>query len=185
MLAVTNWCSVVKQKTWTWFLIKNVRSRPKTTSETHNDRTGFCCSLKPVCFGRYESSMPGKRRSDKWILDIFIYFLWRSRDILLIAKISDFVLTTSSSDSAVLALGDPDPEHHVYKKHLFGSTLSKYFDLALCVVFCKYFINNWIVRDDNVNWTEETKIMVFSLTLTKFPIQFCSKLRRSLVNGLY
>ena len=42
-------------------------------------------------------------------------------------------------------------------------------DLTLCVVF----------------WTEETKILVVSSTLTKFPIQFCSKLRQSLVNKLY
>ena len=62
----------------------NGRSRPKTTSGTHNDRIGFCCSLKPVCFRRYE---PGKRPFDKRILDIFIYFLSRSRDISLITKI--------------------------------------------------------------------------------------------------
>ena len=30
-------------KTWNWFLIKNGRSRPKTTSETHNDEIGFYC----------------------------------------------------------------------------------------------------------------------------------------------
>ena len=39
---------------------KNERSQPETTSETHDDRIGFCCSLKAVCFGRYEQSIPGK-----------------------------------------------------------------------------------------------------------------------------
>ena len=54
------------------------------------------------------------------------------------------MLTTSSSDSAVLALGDPDPEHHVYKNTFLVVAFpeTKYFDLTLCVVFCKYFINN-------------------------------------------
>ena len=56
-------------------LDKNERSRPKTTSETHTNQIGFCCSVKSVCFGRYEQHIPGKRPFDKWTLDIFIYFL--------------------------------------------------------------------------------------------------------------
>ena len=48
-------------RTWNWFLIKkNGRSRPETTSETQNDRIGFCCPLKCICFGRYEQRIPSK-----------------------------------------------------------------------------------------------------------------------------
>ena len=51
-LALVSLCTKnVNFKTWNWFLIENGRSRPKTTSESHNDRIGFCRSLKPVCFG--------------------------------------------------------------------------------------------------------------------------------------
>ena len=63
-------------KTWNWFLIKkNGRSRPYTTSETHNDRISFCCSLKPICFGRYEQSIPGKDHliNGFWIF-LFIFY---------------------------------------------------------------------------------------------------------------
>ena len=42
----------------------------KTTSETQNDRIGFDCPLKPVCFGRYEQSIPGK---DNLINGFWIY----------------------------------------------------------------------------------------------------------------
>ena len=75
-------------KTSNWFLIKkNGRSRPKTTSETHNDRIGFCCSLKPVCFGRYEQNIPGKDHLINRFWIYLFFFLSRSRDILLITKI--------------------------------------------------------------------------------------------------
>ena len=46
-------------KTWNWSK-KNGRSQPKMTTETHDDRIGFCCSLKAICFGRYEQSIPDK-----------------------------------------------------------------------------------------------------------------------------
>ena len=59
---------------WNWFLIKKEIEDPslyaKTTSETQNDRIGFCCPLKPVCFGRYEQSIPGK---DNLVNGFWIY----------------------------------------------------------------------------------------------------------------
>ena len=46
---------------------------------------------------------------------IYLIIFYEEADIyiLLINKIKDFILTTSSTASAVLALGDQDPEHHV------------------------------------------------------------------------
>ena len=141
-------------------LDKNGRSRPKTASETHNNRIGFCCSLKPVCIGRYERSIPGKRPFDEWILDIFIYFLWGSRDILLITKIYDLQPIHLIQQFSRLEIQ--------IQSTMFTNTFlvmafpeTKYFDLTLCVVFCKYFINNWIVRDDNVIGMRKLKFWCF------------------------
>ena len=94
-LALVSLCTkkTLSFKTWNW-LIKNGRSQPETTSETHDDRIGFCCSLKAVCFGRYEQSIPGK---DHLIngFRIYLFSIKKPSLILLITKIKDFIITTS------------------------------------------------------------------------------------------
>ena len=56
-------------------------------------------------------------------------------------------------------------------------------DLTLCVIFCNYFINNWIIRGDNAIGLRKLKFWWFPQLWQN--IQFCSKLRQSLVNKLY